>query len=493
MSLHFYTEKEDYLKEESINKYVEEFLSYVEELPSLSDALKQMFISCQLTEEQANDLIKDILTKTEEIINKNWDKIKKRYSKISKEDSNIICSYTCESKNNKYSPYKILNKNLVSEDRKGGIKNISKYLFILLKSLRKLDRYYPNEKEKYLYRCINFKVNLNYDLFNKKLVPYITGNTKTFWGFTSSSPDIAMTYNFLKEEGINKSGTIFTLAGKIWGYDISLFNYYNEKEILIEPERKFKIDEVMPPINDIIHIRCDIQDSPIILDEELINKTIQKNNMVENKNKFLTLDELEYDYLLKYVLVGDYGTGKTNIRRFLSPNTKPTIGVDFTSKTIKIRNKIYRIQIWDTAGYERYKSIARAYFRGASCSIIVYNTAKRDTFSHIPDYIEECKLLCPKTVTIVLVGNNIHEEENEREVTFDEGKLLAEKYGIQFFEVDSLTGQNINELFYSATDNISKKINEGFYDLNDSSCGIIKSNNNKFETKLNNDSKCLII
>ena len=327
MSLHFYTEKEDYLKEESINKYVEEFLSYVEELPSLSDALKQMFISCQLTEEQANDLIKDILTKTEEIINKNWDKIKKRYSKISKEDSNIICSYTCESKNNKYSPYKILNKNLVSEDRKGGVKNISKYLFILLKSLRKLDRYYPNEKEKYLYRCINFKVNLNYDLFNKKLVPYITGNTKTFWGFTSSSPDIAMTYNFLKEEGINKSGTIFTLAGKIWGYDISLFNYYNEKEILIEPERKFKIDEVMPPINDIIHIRCDIQDSPIILDEELINKTIQKNNVVENKNNFLTLeyDELEYDYLLKYVLVGDYGTGKTNIMRFLSPNTKPTM------------------------------------------------------------------------------------------------------------------------------------------------------------------------
>ena len=177
MSLHFYTEKEDYLKEESINKYVDEFISYNEELPSLSDALKQMFINCQLTDEQANNLIKDILTKTEEIINKNWDKITKRYSKVSKEDSKIICSYTCESKNNTYSPYKIFNKNLVSEDRKGGIKNISKYLFILLKSLRKLDKYYPNEKEKYLYRCINFKVNLNYDLFNKKLVPYTVFNS----------------------------------------------------------------------------------------------------------------------------------------------------------------------------------------------------------------------------------------------------------------------------------------------------------------------------
>ena len=57
-----------------------------------------------------------------------------------------------------------------------------------------------------------------------------------------------MTYNFLKGEDNNKFGTIFTLAGKVWGYDITLFNYFNEKEILIEPERKFKIDEIIPPI-----------------------------------------------------------------------------------------------------------------------------------------------------------------------------------------------------------------------------------------------------
>ena len=117
MSLHsFYTEKEDYLKEESINNYVDEFISYLEDPPILSDALKQMFVSSELTEDQAEDLIKDILSKSEKIINENWDEIKKKYSKITKEDSKIICSYTCESKNNKYSPYKILNKNLVSED-----------------------------------------------------------------------------------------------------------------------------------------------------------------------------------------------------------------------------------------------------------------------------------------------------------------------------------------------------------------------------------------
>ena len=318
MSLHFYTEKEDYLKEESINKYIDEFIEYFKEPPTLENALKQMFISSEATEEQSNELIKDIISKTEEIINKNWDQIKKKYSKVTKEDSKIISSYTCESKNKKFSPYKILNKNMVSEDRKEGIKNISKYLFILLKSLRKLDKYYPNEKEKYLYRCINTKVNLNYDIFNKKLVPYITNNTKTFWGFTSSSPDIETTYNFLKGEENNKSGTIFTLTGKVWGYDITLFNYYNEKEILIEPERKYKIDEVIPPINEIIHIRCDIQDNPLILNENLVN-IINKNNINREKDHVQKKDvvigkyinKLEYNYLLKFVLIGDADAEKT--------------------------------------------------------------------------------------------------------------------------------------------------------------------------------------
>lgn len=482
MSLHFYTEKEDYLKEESINKYVDEFISYNEKKPTLSDALNQMFKSSQLTEEEVNDLTKDILTKTEEIINENWDQIKKKYSKITKEDSKIICSYTCESKNNKFSPYKILNKNMVSENRKEGVQNISKYLFILLKSLRKLDKYFPNEKNKYLYRCINSKVNINHDIFNKKLVPYITGNTKTFWGFTSSSPDIAMTYNFLKEEGNNKSGTIFTLAGKIWGYDITLFNYYKENEILIEPERKFKIDEVIPPVNDIIHIRCDIQDSPLILNKDLINETIKKNNIAKEEYK----ERLKYDYLLKYIIIGDVDAGKTLIlNRFLHDeilDSSNTIGIEFGAKNIKIRNKIYRIQICDPAGQEQFRSITRVYYNSANCAIITYSITNRETFTHIPNWIKECKLLCPKRVRMVLVGNNSH-EDNYRQVTFDEGNLLAEKYGLQFFEVSALTGQNIDVLFYRITDEISKKIDDGFYAQSFGRRGIIKNKSEEIKKK----------
>ena len=226
-----------------------------------------MFINSGASEEKTNDLINDIIYKTEEIINKNSKEIKINYPKITNEDSKTISSYTCESKDNNFSPYKILNNNLVRENRKEGIKNISKYFFLLLKSLRKLDKYYPEEK-KYLYRCINTKVNINSENVNKNLILYIVGKVKTFWGFISTSPDSPNIDN-LNEGKNNKNGTIFSLGGNIWGYDITLFNYYNRKEILIEPESKFIIEEIIPSINEIIYIRCNLENNPnqIILND----------------------------------------------------------------------------------------------------------------------------------------------------------------------------------------------------------------------------------
>ena len=224
MSLHFYSEKEDDEKQESINNYLNLFIEYINNPPNLSDALKQMFINNGSKEEKSKELIEDIFKKTQELIEKNLEEIKKKYPNITNEDMQIISSYTCEAKDKNFSPYKLLNKNLVAENRKQGIKNISKYLFILLKSLRKLERYYPNEKSKYLYRVIGTKININEDRFNPKLVPYIEGNTKTFWGFTSTSPNAKTAYEFFNGEENNKSGTIFSLTGEIWGYDITLFN-----------------------------------------------------------------------------------------------------------------------------------------------------------------------------------------------------------------------------------------------------------------------------
>jgi len=267
MSIHFYSEKEEYKKEESINNYKHIFIEYINKSPTLFEALKQLFISEGAKDEELNELIEDIITKCKEIIDTNFDEIKKKYPNISYDEALIISSYTAESKNKKYNPYTILNSNLVLDNRQKGINNISKYFFILLNSLRKLPRFYPDKNSPFLYRCIGRQVSINYNQYKPKLIPYISGQIKTFWAFTSTSLNILT--NFLNEDNNKniKSGTIFTLTGDVWGYDITLFNHYKENEILLEPERKFQIEQVIPPINDLINIRCIMQDSPLVLND----------------------------------------------------------------------------------------------------------------------------------------------------------------------------------------------------------------------------------
>ena len=183
MSLDFYCNEEENIREESINKYKNLFINYETNPPTLSEALIQMFESAELDDNKVKELTNDIISKCKVRILPVFDLIKKKYENITIEDAYIICSYTCECepKERKYSPYRILNQNLVSENRKNGVRNISKYLYILLKSLRKLPRYYPQNK--YLYRCLTIKVNLSKSPNNKNVTPYIAGNIKTFCGF----------------------------------------------------------------------------------------------------------------------------------------------------------------------------------------------------------------------------------------------------------------------------------------------------------------------
>ena len=190
MSLNFYSEEEDNDKEESINNYKNLFLDYEKKTPSLKEALIQMFKSAKLDDQRANFFVRDIIDKCEDKINQRYNNIKNKYNNITKEDAYIICSYTCKLEENDYSPYNLLNKNLVSDDRQNGIRRISKYLYILLKTLKKLPRYYPNNK--YLYRCLDCHVKLSSEPKKPKFVPYIIGNKKTFWGFTSTSTDLLL-------------------------------------------------------------------------------------------------------------------------------------------------------------------------------------------------------------------------------------------------------------------------------------------------------------
>ena len=127
-------------------------------------------------------------------------------------------------------------------------------------------------------------MTLSKDPFNDKLIPYIKGNKKTFWGFTSTSPNPEIITNFLGTNQKIKTGTIFTLTGEVWGYDITLFNYYKEEEVLLEPETKFIVDSVLPPVNDVINITCNIINSPLILEPNGVQSTSIINNNLLNNN-----------------------------------------------------------------------------------------------------------------------------------------------------------------------------------------------------------------
>ena len=201
MSFDFHGEENN--EKESINKYKNLFTYYEYNPPTLSEALIQMFESCKLDKNKIKELTEDILNKCKFKIEPYFNKIKNKYEKITKEDAYIICSYTCETKERNYSPYRILNQNLVLDDRKNCLKNISKYLYIILKALRKLPRFYP--KNKYLYRSLTI------------MVPYIEGNIKTFWGFSSALTDPKITYSFLKREEKMKTGTYFYIRRRCMG------------------------------------------------------------------------------------------------------------------------------------------------------------------------------------------------------------------------------------------------------------------------------------
>ena len=143
-----------------------------------------------------------------------------------------------------------------------------------------------------------------------------------------------------------------------------------------------------------------------------------------------------------------------------NPEHEITIGCEFMSKNIKINDRDIRIQIWDTAGQETYRSITRTYYKSSTCAFIIYDITDRKSFSNITSWLNECKEMCYKDILICLVGNKTDLEE-KRAVQRAEGEKFAEDNGLLFFETSAKNGQNIEEMFYKCTEDIVTKIENG--------------------------------
>jgi len=169
-----------------------------------------------------------------------------------------------------------------------------------------------------------------------------------------------------------------------------------------------------------------------------------------------------YDYLIKLLLIGDSGVGKSCLLlRFsddsFTPSFITTIGIDFKIRTIDLEGKRIKLQIWDTAGQERFRTITTAYYRGAMGILLVYDVTDEKSFNNIRNWIRNIEQHATESVNKILIGNKCDMHE-KKVVDSARGKALADEYGIKFLETSAKNSINVEEAFITLAKDIKKRI-----------------------------------
>lgn len=179
--------------------------------------------------------------------------------------------------------------------------------------------------------------------------------------------------------------------------------------------------------------------------------------------------KLPYKYLFKYIIVGDTAVGKSCLLlQFTDKRFQPihdlTIGVEFGSRTVTIDDNPVKLQIWDTAGQEKFRSITRSYYRGTGGALLVYDITRRETFEHLTEWLDDCRKYSSSNTTVMLIGNK-SDLEDKREVTTAEGEAFAKANGLFFLEVSAKTAANVDEAFIATAKHIYEKAERGELNL----------------------------
>ncbi|KAF6209713.1 hypothetical protein GE061_015462 [Apolygus lucorum] len=162
--------------------------------------------------------------------------------------------------------------------------------------------------------------------------------------------------------------------------------------------------------------------------------------------------EKEYDHLLKLLLIGDSGVGKSSLLlRFADDEFREqymsTIGVDFRIRTLDVDGEKVRVQIWDTAGQERFRTITTTYYRGTHGVIVVYDVTSGESFVNVRRWLGEIEQNCD-IIDRVLVGNK--DDRPERKVVLTEdSQRFADQMGLALFETSAKNNVNVESMFMS--------------------------------------------
>ena len=155
------------------------------------------------------------------------------------------------------------------------------------------------------------------------------------------------------------------------------------------------------------------------------------------------------------MLVGDCGVGKSSmILRYhyneFEPNYISTIGIDFEIRTICVKDQICKLQLWDTAGQDKFRSMTTQYYRNAHGIILVYDVSNEESFLNISHWICQCeKYSSFKQCQFFLVGNKCDCDKDKRVVSKARGLFIAKENNMRFYECSAKEDTNINKIFYS--------------------------------------------
>lgn len=198
---------------------------------------------------------------------------------------------------------------------------------------------------------------------------------------------------------------------------------------------------------------------------------------------------MEYDYLYKFIILGDNNCGKTSLLGRYADDViqteeyYPTIGVDFKIKTVESNGKNIKINIWDTAGQEKFKSIISYYYKNVAAAILVFDVTNRESFENIQSWIDEIKFNCDLSdkIPMVLIGNK-NDKISKRVVTVSEANVFAENLNMDYYETNMYNWDGINDAFINLVD----KTTDYYITNNVSSQGV---KNYSIDIQINEDRK----
>ena len=169
-----------------------------------------------------------------------------------------------------------------------------------------------------------------------------------------------------------------------------------------------------------------------------------------------------YDLSFKIIIIGDSGVGKSclalkGIKKTFIEFYTPTIGFEFYTFNIKIKDSVIKMQIWDTCGQEAYRSLINSFYRNSALAMIIYAIDDINSYNHIEEWLNEIRTKVGQETKLYLIGNKLDLEKDRQVNTEDAEKFSLDNEFDFFIETSAKTGFNAEKVFIQAAKDLYKK------------------------------------